>query len=100
MDGPAEQIGTTVVFEDDHVRVWILDLPPRGASGWHEHQCAYRFVVTRAAPVATEYRDGRSESQNDSVGDSGYRSPDVSHRLVNHGETPYQNVVVEFLRQR
>ncbi|WP_434740424.1 hypothetical protein [Micromonospora sp. SH-82] len=100
MDAHVEQVGTTVIYQDDHVRVWILDLPPHGASEWHEHHCGYRFVVTKTGPVATEYRDGRLEPQNDQVGDTSYRQPDESHRLVNLGDGPYQNVVIEFLGSR
>ncbi|MBE1486306.1 cupin domain-containing protein [Plantactinospora soyae] len=97
MDPANDQVGTEVVFEDENLRVWILDLPPQASSPWHTHRAPYRYVVTRAGPVATEYQDGRLEYQDDKVGDSCRRSDNEPHRLVNLGDSVYQNVIVEFL---
>ncbi|MFG2051695.1 hypothetical protein ACGFIW_30220 [Micromonospora sp. NPDC048935] len=97
MNPANDQVGTEIIFEDEKVRVWMLDLPPHTSSSWHTHQVPYRYVVTQPGPVATEYQDGRLEYQDDTVGDSCRRSDSQPHRLVNLGDSAYQNVIVEFL---
>lgn len=94
------EVGTLILFQDDSVRVWLLDLAPDAATHWHRHECAYAYVVTRAGPVRTEYIDGSFEDQDDRVGQLVHRLPDTGHRLVNRGTEPYQNIVVEFLGQQ
>lgn len=94
----SSQVGTKVLFEDDHVRVWLLELAPGEATQWHEHDCDYAFVVTRPGNVRCEYVDGTVEDQlDDPVGSTQYRKRDTGHRLQNIGQTIYQNIVVELI---
>jgi hypothetical protein len=88
-------IGTQLLFEDDIVRVWLLDLAPGEATEWHEHDCDYVFVVTKPGAVRCEYVDGTVEAQDDRLGAVVHRRRDTGHRLVNTGEDRYQNIVVE-----
>lgn len=90
------QVGTKLLFEDDHARVWLLELGPGEATEWHRHDCDYAFVVTRSGRVCCEYVDGSIEEQiDDPVGSTQYRNRDTPHRLRNMGQSTYQNVVVE-----
>jgi quercetin dioxygenase-like cupin family protein len=88
-------VGTRLLYEDDITRVWLLDLAPGEATEWHEHDCDYIFVVTRAGPVRCEYVNGSVEHQAGETGTAAYRSRDLGHRLVNTGDGRYQNIVVE-----
>lgn len=91
------QVGTRVLFEDDHVRVWLLELSAGQASDWHTHVCDYVYVVTRPGDTETEYISGKVDTQHDEVGKTVYRAADQRHRLKNNGSTAYQNIVIEFL---
>jgi hypothetical protein len=93
------QPGTKLLFEDEHTRVWLLELEAGEFSEWHSHKSDYMFVVTRPGQVHTEYKDGSCEFQSDSVGHAEYRCKDRSHRLVNDSTSTYQNIVIEFLRR-
>lgn len=93
-------IGTTLLFEDERIRVWLLELQPGQASPWHQHDSPYTYLVTRPGHARTEYRDGSFEDQHDSVGHVSHRAPDPGHRLVNLGTGVYQNIIVEFRGQR
>lgn len=91
------QVGTELLYEDDHVRVWLLQLAPGQATDWHRHECDYAFVVTQSGSVCCEYVNGSTDEQiNDPVGSTQYRSRDTPHRLQNIGMNTYQNIVVEF----
>lgn len=89
-------VGTKLLFEDDRVRVWMLDLDPGEATEWHIHDYDYTFVVTESGSVRCEFERGELDAQNeDPVGHAEFRARDEPHRLVNIGDTHYQNVVVE-----
>jgi quercetin dioxygenase-like cupin family protein len=99
---PTGQIATKLLFENDNCRIWLMDLAPGESTDWHVHESDYVFVVTEsAAPVECEFVSGRKvEIQNDKVGDFFYKAADPGHRLVNHGTSHYQNVVIELLNRK
>ena len=94
----SDRIGDEIVFEDEYCRVWSLALEPGEATDWHAHECDYVYVVTNASRARTEYVDGTREEQNDVVGATSLREPDAGHRLLNVGEHPYRNIIVELKR--
>lgn len=91
-----QQLGTTLLFENETCRVWHLDLGPGEASDWHTHELPYAFVVTRAGPISTEYVDGSLDPQNDVRGTARYFEVGRHHRLLNTGESRYEDIVIEF----
>ncbi len=92
-------VGTRLLFEDDRARVWMLDLDPGEATEWHVHDHDYTFVVTESGVVRCEFDGGGFEIQEeDPVGHAQFRLRDEPHRLVNIGDTHYQNVVIELKR--
>ena len=89
------KIADKIVFEDEYCRVWLLSLEPGQATDWHKHDLNYVYVVTAASPARCEYVKGDPEEQRDVVGASSKREPDQGHRLLNVGDKPYRNIVVE-----
>ena len=96
------RVGTQLLYEDDRVRVWMLDLAPGEAMPWHVHDYDYTFVVSESGTVQCEFEDGDPELQKDQpVGHAEFRKREEEpHRLVNIGDGHYQNVVVELKRSR
>ena len=95
------RVGTNLLYEDDRVRVWMLDLEPGEAMPWHVHHLDYTFVVSKSGAVRCEYESGDFELQRDHVvGHAEFRKRDAPHRLVNIGDGHYQNVVVELKLSR
>lgn len=94
-------IGTRLLHEDQHCRVWLLDLAPGDATDWHVHSFEYLYVVTAAGPVECEFTNGKSiEYQSDQIGDVKFKRPDDGHRLVNRSDQHYQNIIIEFLTNK
>ena len=94
-------VGTKLLYEDERVRVWMLDLEPGEAMPWHVHHHDYTFVVSESGTVRCEFESGGFELQQDhAVGHAEFRTRDEPHRLVNIGDAHYQNVVVELKRSR
>lgn len=95
MDRELGPIGTNVLFENEHVKVWHLSLEPGQASPWHQHERVYMYVVTEPGYVQTERIDGTVVEQRDHLGDAVMMERDIIHRLVNKGSVRYSNVIIE-----
>ena len=46
---PLGPIGTKVLFENEHIRVWSVELPPKGHQPLHEHEHPYLAIINTAA---------------------------------------------------
>ncbi len=51
-DDPLGDVGTTVLFEDESVRIWEMKLAPGEASDLHHHEHEYYLVVFSGDLVA------------------------------------------------
>jgi quercetin dioxygenase-like cupin family protein len=98
MTDELQPIGDTVLYEDDEVRIWKLDLDPGEASPVHEHHHDYVFVVVAGGSTETVDSDGSSSRATDSVGDAIHHQAPLAHHLRNVGDSRYVNVIVELLQ--
>lgn len=51
-DDPMGGVGTQVLFEDEHVRIWEMNLEPGEASDLHHHEHEYYLVIDSGDLVA------------------------------------------------
>lgn len=51
-DDPLGGVGTTVLYEDDDVRIWEMNLEPGEASDLHHHEHDYFLVIDSGDLVA------------------------------------------------
>jgi len=97
---PSENVGTRLVFENERVRVWDLALAPGEALEKHIHRNDYLFFVVQGGSLkhvdpenpandrAVTYEDDLTVFLE--AGDGL-----VHEKLVNVGDTPYRNLVIE-----
>jgi len=101
LDGLAAQpVGTRVLYEDDRVRVWDLDLAPGVRIPFHRHTTPYFFVCVDAGKGLSRFPNGTSFTVDYADGDTWF--DDVSsgadvHDLENVGDTRLRFVTVELL---
>lgn len=94
-------IGTRVLFEDDRVRIWELELSPGARSDVHRHELDYYLVQIAGDRIAVE-------PEPDSAGEyREYFAADVVpgvvvpmrrggvETAVNVGEQRYHEIIVE-----
>jgi predicted metal-dependent enzyme (double-stranded beta helix superfamily) len=97
-DGPTTlgPVGQEVVFENDAVRVWSIELAPGEEQTWHHHANPYVVVALQAADNRIDPLDG-SEPRfvREEVGGVVYRAPGEIHKLTNHGSSTYLSRLVE-----
>ena len=98
---PTEQVGTRLLFENERVRVWDLALEPNDWLEKHIHRDDFLFVVLNGGELKhvdpqNPANDRAVSYQDDLVvfreaGENGT----VHNRLVNVGDAPYRNLVIE-----
>ncbi len=104
-------VGTKVVFEDDRIKVWELELSPGQKTAIHTHEMDYMFYVIAGSSLEIldeqdnrigifEYRDGDVlplKLDGDElvvVGDESLRVP-ATHAARNVGNELYRELLVE-----
>lgn len=98
---PSSQVGTRLLFENDVVRVWDLQLAPGESTGQHRHTDDYLYVVIGNGKLQRVDPDGTQhppKAMQD--GEVHFRKVDgqAVHEAVNAGEGTWRNIVVELKR--
>jgi quercetin dioxygenase-like cupin family protein len=95
-DPKRNPIGTELVFEDDAVRVWRIDLEPGAEAPLHTHYLDYTTVVLEGDMVERPNADGSVDRIPVRPGQlmRWYDGP-VKHSLRNVGTKTFRNVIVE-----
>jgi uncharacterized RmlC-like cupin family protein len=93
---PLGQIGTKVLFENEHIRVWSIELPPKGHQPLHEHSHPYLIVPISEGKSVMRWEDGRERQLEDVAGDVKYREASGGpHELLNQEDTRFHSILVE-----
>jgi quercetin dioxygenase-like cupin family protein len=91
---PYGPIGTSVLHEDERVRIWETLVEPGGEQPMHEHTLPYVVVCIEAARNRITSLAGESRETDEQPGDVVVRGPAI-HKLENIGETTYRNRLIE-----
>jgi beta-alanine degradation protein BauB len=100
-DRISSDVGTRLLFENEHVRVWDLALQPGKAIPLHRHELDYLYVVIGGGKLQTEFADGTADPPREMAdGDVRFRAVEgeAVHAARNVGTTPWRNIVVELKR--
>ncbi|MBM2613942.1 hypothetical protein JIG36_00035 [Actinoplanes sp. LDG1-06] len=91
-----DDVGQTVLLDNDVVRVWDVALRAGENHPWHLHHNPYVVLSISGSEARMDWLDG-SEPRflNEYRGGSVYRPLSPVHRLTNIGERFYQNRLVE-----
>ena len=89
------RVGSSVLFENDRVRVWQNNLEPGESSDWHLHTTNYLFVATQRGDLKVDFDDGSSQTFELQVGQVVMGERDSIHQLSNFGDKHYTSVIIE-----
>ena len=102
MSEVSDNIGSKLLFENDRVRVWDLNLAPGESTGKHRHTNDYLYVVIGGGHLQGVDADGsKGEPREMADGEVRYRDLDGKddvHEAINAGATPWRNIIVELLQ--
>jgi len=94
-------VGTSLLFENDRVRVWEVHLPPGARGPFHAHTRPYFWTCVDPGVGRQRAPDGTLKIRRYDRGDTMFsdHAPDdaMLHDLENVGEVPLRFVTVELL---
>jgi hypothetical protein len=98
---PSVNVGTTLLFENDRVKVWEIRLEPGQRAPFHRHPHPYFFVCAEPGRVRTRfangfYADGDAEPGEFMYLEHSEDEPGI-HDLENIGDTTVRYTTVELL---
>ncbi len=85
-------------LENDFVRTYWIDLAPGVATQFHRHQRPYAGVCVGDSVIRNEVLGTGASESNMHDGDVIYTPGQMTHRIENIGESAFQNVTIEVLR--
>ncbi|MGI5490989.1 hypothetical protein [Microtetraspora malaysiensis] len=89
-------VGQEIVFENEQVRVWEIELEPGQSQPWHHHLNPYLVIALEAADNRIDsIHGGDPRLVHEPVGGVVYREPGEIHMLTNRGESHYRCRLVE-----
>jgi hypothetical protein len=93
------ELGTSLWFENDHVRVFELRLEPGERGPFHVHDATYFWTVVEPGRGLQRFADGTSVERDYTLGETGYleHSPGdpLVHDLENVGTSVLRFITVE-----
>jgi quercetin dioxygenase-like cupin family protein len=93
-ENPSGPIGTRVIFENDLVRIWDMQVAPHGKKVWHHHTLPYAIVPITGGKVEIENTEGKVYQGEEGPGEAIWRDAGEKHELRNLTDCPYQNILV------
>lgn len=94
-DAPLGDVATRVLFENDKVKIWSLEIAPGDASDWHLHEWDYVTVSVEGEHLVRELEDGTREDVAFEPGRWTYHAGPEIHRVINDSQVPWQNLLIE-----
>jgi len=95
------EVGTTMWFENDRIRVWEILLQPGERGAFHSHVTNYFWTVVEGSRGLQRFADGTFVVRDYLVGETKYleHTPETAliHDLENVGNSPLRFVTVELL---
>ena len=94
-DAPLGDVATEVLFENDRVKIWSLQVAPGNASEWHLHSWDYITVGIEGESLTRELEDGTREPVEFEPGRWTYHAGPEVHRVLNESKIPWKNLLIE-----
>jgi len=91
-------VATTLLFENEHVKVWEMTLQPGEQSELHRHEYEYFFVVLEGESIDADFggeHAGKSIRLPVEPGQVVYVPPGNTETAVNRGPGRYREILVE-----
>ena len=92
------EVGARLLFENERVRVWDLQLAPGESTGVHRHERDYLYVVIGDGRLQAADADGeRREASDMKDGEVRFNEVDgeAVHEAFNVGDGSWRNIIVE-----
>jgi quercetin dioxygenase-like cupin family protein len=86
MDKMRTKCSSTLLIEDEKVRVTRFDFNPGQETGWHEHAHDYVITAITSCKMMLENADGTKSTAEIKAGNAYSRTAGVRHNVINSSE--------------
>jgi hypothetical protein len=91
-------VANQLLFENEHVKVWKMDLAPGEASDFHEHTLPYVLCVVEGDTVDAEFENGKSMTIPVKPDQVYFVEPGSRETAVNRSQTRFREFLIELKR--
>ncbi len=97
-------VGTTLLLENEHVRVWDLTLPAGERTPFHCHRTSYFYRCDSGGRWRLRSIEGEVIHGEDAAGEVTFHElapgETLVHELANTGDAPLRYTTIELLERR
>ena len=96
-DQVSTDVGTEILFENDHVRIWDMTLEPNESSHYHQHLHDYFYIYTTDSHITAHYDDNSEIAQGYKKGFVNFSvvGNGIQHHITNTGDKLHNQIIVE-----
>ena len=95
MEKKLGDVATRVLFENDRVKVWEMDLAPGESSDFHQHRLPYVLCVVEGDTVDADFPNGKSMKIPVKPGQVYFVEPGSKETAVNRSQTRFREFLIE-----
>ncbi|HTO52483.1 MAG TPA: cupin domain-containing protein [Myxococcota bacterium] len=88
-------VANRLLFENERVKVWQMDLAPGESSDFHEHRHPYLICVIEGDTVDADFENGKSISIPVKPGQIYFVEPGSRETAVNRSQTRFREFLIE-----
>ena len=88
-------VATELLFENEQVKVWQMDLAPGESSDFHEHTHPYLICVIEGDTVDADFPNGKSISIPVKPGQVFFVEPGSKETAVNRSSKRFREFLIE-----
>jgi len=90
-----ESVNSTILVDDDKVRVTRFDFNPGAETGWHVHEMDYVITALTECHMQLDDIDGSTKNVVVAKGEAYRKNCGVEHNVINAGEHSMSFIEVE-----
>ncbi len=88
-------VANRLLFENEHVKVWEMNLQPGEASDFHEHTRPYLMCVVQGSSIDADFEGGESLKIPVEPGTVFYVQPGARETAVNRSDVQFREILIE-----
>jgi quercetin dioxygenase-like cupin family protein len=98
MDNMCVKCSSTVIIENQKVRVTRFDFGPGQETGWHEHGYDYIITAITNCSMTLENSDGTKSTAEIKAGNAYSRKAGVRHNVINSSKKLMTFIEIELIK--
>ena len=95
-----DKCSSTLLVEDEKVRVTRFDFGPDQETGWHIHEYDYVIIAITDCFMRLQHPDGTETESEVAAGNAYIRDAGVHHNVVNTSDQKMSFIEIEFKKSR